>query len=46
MSVIQTGQECDAWLEADVEAALKHQRPLPADQLPIQATGEQEDTAA
>jgi putative SOS response-associated peptidase YedK len=35
--VILTGVECDAWLEADVETALKLQRPLPAERLAIVA---------
>jgi putative SOS response-associated peptidase YedK len=31
MPVILTGEECDTWLEADVDAVLKLQRPLPAE---------------
>jgi putative SOS response-associated peptidase YedK len=43
MPVILTGKECDDWLKADVEAALKLQRPLPAERLAIVAKGERED---
>jgi putative SOS response-associated peptidase YedK len=46
MPVFLTGEECDAWLEADAETALKLQRPLRAERLAIVATGEGEDTAA
>jgi putative SOS response-associated peptidase YedK len=46
MPVILTGEERDAWLEADVEAALKLQRPLPAERLAIVAKGERQDNMA
>jgi putative SOS response-associated peptidase YedK len=46
MPVILTGEECDAWLEADVDAVLKLQRPLPAERLAVVATGEREAEAA
>jgi putative SOS response-associated peptidase YedK len=46
MPVILTGEERDAWLEADVEAALKLQRPLPAERLAIVAKGERQDNVA
>jgi hypothetical protein len=45
MLVILTDEECDAWLEADVETALKLQRPLPAKRLAVVANGEHPDTA-
>jgi putative SOS response-associated peptidase YedK len=45
MPVILTGQECDAWLEADVPTALALQRPLPPERLVIVATGERQDAA-
>ncbi len=38
--------EFDAWLEADVGAALELQRPLPADRLKIVATGDKKEGAA
>jgi len=37
MPVILTREECDAWLEADVDMAVRWQRPLPADRLSIVA---------
>jgi putative SOS response-associated peptidase YedK len=43
MPVILTGEDCDAWLEADVPTALALQRPLPADRLEIVAKGEKKD---
>jgi hypothetical protein len=46
MPVIPTGDECDAWLEADVEIALKLQRPLPAERQAIVATGRRKGAAA
>jgi putative SOS response-associated peptidase YedK len=47
MPVILTGQDCDTWLEAaDVRAALALQRPAPAGQLQLVATGQRGDAAA
>jgi putative SOS response-associated peptidase YedK len=46
MAVMLTGEECDAWLEADAETALKLQRPLPANRLSIVAKGERQDDVA
>jgi putative SOS response-associated peptidase YedK len=34
-AILTEPAECDAWLESDVEAALKLQRPLPADRLRV-----------
>lgn len=36
----------DAWLDGDVETALKLQQPLPADRLAVVATGQKQDAAA
>jgi len=41
--MLTTAEECDVWLSADVEDALKLQRPLPADQLKVVAKGERKD---
>ena len=41
--ILQTAEECDAWLTVDPTEALKMQRPLPDDVLKIVATGEKED---
>ena len=46
MPVMLTGDECDEWLEADAETALKLQRPLSADRLSIVATGQKQDAAS
>ncbi len=43
MPVILTGEECDAWLEAEVPTALALQRPPPAGRLSLMARGERED---
>ena len=36
----------DAWLEGDIETALKLQQPLPAERLAVVATGQKQDAAA
>jgi putative SOS response-associated peptidase YedK len=41
--MLTTPAECDAWLSAEPAEALKLQRPLPAHQLKIVATGQRED---
>lgn len=46
MPVILMGEDCDAWLEADVPTALPLQRPPPADRLEIVARGEKKDGAS
>jgi putative SOS response-associated peptidase YedK len=43
MPVILTEAEWDTWLEADTPAALKLQRPLPAERLAIVARGPRQD---
>jgi len=42
-AMLTTPEECDAWLSADTEEAIKLQRPLPGDLLTIVARGERED---
>jgi len=41
--MLTTAEECDIWLSAEPEEALKLQRPLPADRLKIVAKGERND---
>jgi putative SOS response-associated peptidase YedK len=41
--ILTTPDECDTWLSAPLEDALKLQRPLPDDALRIVARGEKED---
>ena len=41
-----TGEDCDAWLEADLPTALALQRPAPPGRLRIVATGKREGTGA
>jgi putative SOS response-associated peptidase YedK len=41
--ILTTPDECEAWLSAPLEDALKLQRPLPDDALQIVARGEKED---
>jgi putative SOS response-associated peptidase YedK len=43
--ILTTPEECEAWLSAPVEEALKFQRPLTEEALRIVATGEREDMA-
>ena len=46
MPVLLTVEDWNQWLTAPVEEALSLQRPLPADQMRIVATGEKSDEAA
>jgi putative SOS response-associated peptidase YedK len=46
MPVLLTSDQFDTWLEAPTEEALQLQRPFPADQLQVVATGERKDEAA
>ena len=41
--LLTTPEEWDAWLTADVPTALALQRPLPAEQMAIVATGQRQD---
>jgi putative SOS response-associated peptidase YedK len=43
--MLTTAAEFGAWLSADVEGALKFQRPLPAGQLSIVSRGARQDSA-
>jgi putative SOS response-associated peptidase YedK len=43
--ILTTPDECEAWMKAPVDQALKLQRPLP-NALTIVATGEKEDKIA
>jgi putative SOS response-associated peptidase YedK len=45
-AILTTAEECDSWLSAEPEEALKLQRPLPADRLKIVATGDRKDGVA
>lgn len=44
--ILTTPDECDAWLSAPLDEALRLQRPLPDDALWIVATGEKDDPGA
>jgi putative SOS response-associated peptidase YedK len=44
-TILTTAEECETWLSAPMEEALKLQRPLAGDALRIVATGEREDMA-
>jgi putative SOS response-associated peptidase YedK len=41
--ILTTPDECEVWLSAPLEDALKLQRPLPSDALRIVARGEKQD---
>jgi hypothetical protein len=44
MPVILTGEDCDAWLEGDMQTAPALQRPFSAERLVIVAKGQKQDT--
>jgi putative SOS response-associated peptidase YedK len=46
MPVILTADEWETWLGAPTPVALELQRPLPAGQLSVVATGQRQDAAA